>query len=54
MLSVNDGISYEDLLTESSLMVTDYSGVQFDFAYMKKPIIYYQFALFTGKAGLFI
>ena len=41
VLSVNDGISYEDLLTESSLMVTDYSGVQFDFAYMKKPIIYY-------------
>lgn len=34
-------ISYEKMLTESSLMVTDYSGIQFDFAYMKKPIIYY-------------
>lgn len=34
-------ISYEQLLTESSLMVTDYSGVQFDFAYMRKPIVYY-------------
>ena len=22
-------------------MVTDYSGVQFDFAYMKKPVVYY-------------
>ena len=22
-------------------MVTDYSGVQFDFAYMRKPIVYY-------------
>lgn len=33
--------SYEKLLTESSLMVTDYSGVQFDFAYMKKTIVYY-------------
>jgi CDP-glycerol glycerophosphotransferase (TagB/SpsB family) len=22
-------------------MVTDYSGVQFDFAYMRKPILYY-------------
>lgn len=32
---------YEQLLTESSLMVTDYSGVQFDFAYMRKPIVYF-------------
>lgn len=32
---------YEKILTESSLMVTDYSGVQFDFAYMRKPILYY-------------
>lgn len=35
------GASYEKLLTESSLMVTDYSGIQFDFAYMRKPIVYY-------------
>lgn len=35
------GTSYEQLLTESSLMVTDYSGVQFDFAYMRKPVVYY-------------
>lgn len=34
-------VSYEKMLTESSLMVTDYSGIQFDFAYMKKPILYY-------------
>lgn len=34
-------INYEKILTESSLMVTDYSGVQFDFAYMRKPILYY-------------
>lgn len=33
--------SYEKLLTESSLMVTDYSGVMYDFAYMRKPLIYY-------------
>ncbi len=38
--SVGD-MSYEEILTESSLMVTDYSGVQFDFAYMKKPIVYF-------------
>ena len=35
-------MSYEKILTESSLMLTDYSGVQFDFAYMQKPLIYYQ------------
>lgn len=34
-------MSYEKLFCESSLMVTDYSGVQFDFAYMRKPIVYY-------------
>ena len=32
---------YEALLTQSSLMVTDYSGVQFDFAYMRKPVVYF-------------
>lgn len=34
-------MNYEKILTESSLMVTDYSGVQFDFGYMRKPILYY-------------
>ncbi len=33
-------MSYEKILCESSLMVTDYSGVQFDFAYMRKPVVY--------------
>jgi CDP-glycerol glycerophosphotransferase (TagB/SpsB family) len=31
------------LLRESKLMITDYSGVGFDFSYMYKPILYYQF-----------
>lgn len=35
------GLDYEKILTESSLMITDYSGVQFDFSYMRKPIVYY-------------
>ena len=34
-------INYEKVFRESSLMITDYSGVQFDFAYMRKPVIYY-------------
>lgn len=33
----------QDLLKESKLLITDYSSVFFDFAYMMKPIIYYQF-----------
>lgn len=34
-------VNYEEILKESSLMVTDYSGIQFDFAYMRRPLIYY-------------
>jgi len=33
----------QSLLKESALLITDYSSVHFDFAYMKKPTIYYQF-----------
>lgn len=33
-------MSYEKVFCESALMVTDYSGVQFDFAYMRKPVVY--------------
>lgn len=33
----------QKLLIESSILITDYSSVFFDFAYMKKPILYYQF-----------
>lgn len=34
-------VNYEKILKESDLMVTDYSGIQFDFAYMRRPLIYY-------------
>lgn len=33
----------DELLRSSKLMVTDYSSVQADFAYMNKPIAYYHF-----------
>ncbi len=33
-------MSYEEMFRKSSLMVTDYSGIQFDFAYMRKPLVY--------------
>lgn len=41
LIAATDDLNYEKILTESSLMVTDYSGVQFDFAYMYKPVIYF-------------
>lgn len=31
------------LLRESALLITDYSSVHFDFAYMRKPVFYFQF-----------
>lgn len=34
---------YQKIFRESSLLVSDYSSVTFDFAYLKKPVIYSQF-----------
>ena len=33
----------QTLLKDSALLITDYSSVAFEFAYMKKPLIYFQF-----------
>lgn len=33
----------QDLLRKSSLLITDYSSVFYDFSYMKKPVIFYPF-----------
>lgn len=40
LISAIGDMSYEKLFCESALMVTDFSGVQFDFAYMRKPVVY--------------
>lgn len=37
------GSNYSELLNNSSLLITDYSSIAFDFAYVKKPICYYHF-----------
>ncbi len=44
-LEIADGHKYDvqDLLKRAALMITDYSSVNFDMLYMKKPVIYYQF-----------
>ncbi|WP_407377828.1 CDP-glycerol glycerophosphotransferase family protein [Methanobrevibacter sp.] len=34
--------SYQELFKKGAIMITDYSSVAFDFAYLKKPVIYYQ------------
>ena len=41
-INVSNEDSYHNLFNNSSIMITDYSSVFFDFAYLKKPIIYYQ------------
>lgn len=41
IVQATSDINYEDILTRSALMVTDYSGVQFDFAYQRKVLVYY-------------
>ena len=33
----------QDLINENYILITDYSTVSFDFAYNKKPVIFYQF-----------
>ena len=33
--------SYQELINNSSVLVTDFSSVFFDFAYLKKPVIYF-------------
>ena len=44
-IEVADGKKYDvqELLKTAALLVTDFSSVFFDFAYMRKPVIFYQF-----------
>ena len=44
-ITIADVLHYDvqQLLKESALLITDYSSVFFDFTYMKKPVLFYQF-----------
>lgn len=42
IIDINN-LEIQDLLKQASILITDYSSVYFDFAYMNKPVIYYQF-----------
>lgn len=46
-------VDVQFLLKQSAMMITDYSSVAFDFSFLHKPIIYYQFDRnrFLGKKG---
>ena len=56
---LTDKFSYKELFKKGSLFVTDYSSAAFDFAYLKKPLIYCQFdkdviySTHTYKQGYF-
>lgn len=39
----DDDKPYRDIISETALLVTDYSGVAFDFGYIEKPVVYAQF-----------
>lgn len=44
LLSMDD-IEFDKLVSESAMLITDYSSLAFDFAYLEKPVIYFQFDL---------
>ena len=43
IFSVFEFCNFQNLLLKSSLLITDYSSIFFDFAYLKKPTIYFHF-----------
>lgn len=40
---VNENVVYNNEFIENAVLLTDYSSVAFDFAYLKKPVVYTQF-----------
>lgn len=42
-VKLDDVKGYHQILCDSALMITDYSSVAFDFAYLEKPVVYYQY-----------
>lgn len=45
VLASAEQYSIQELLRKCSIMITDYSSVSFDFAYLGKPVFYFQFDL---------
>lgn len=43
IFSIRNQCNYQQYLIEASLLVTDYSSIFFDFAYLRRPVIYSHF-----------
>lgn len=43
VIGTNENYDIQQLLKQSVVLITDYSSVCYDFAYMHKPVVYYQF-----------
>ena len=43
IIMIPEDIRYKQVFAKSALLITDYSSTAFDFAFLKKPVIYYQF-----------
>lgn len=39
---IDPGVPFRQVFAQSDLLVTDYSSVAFDFAYLRKPVVYFQ------------
>lgn len=51
-ITINKGIAnYQKEFSENALLITDFSSVAFDFAYLRKPVIYTQFDFDTFFEG---
>jgi CDP-glycerol glycerophosphotransferase (TagB/SpsB family) len=51
----SDNISFQQELARSALLLTDYSSIAFDAAYLDLPVVYYQFdreSMFSGQHPL--
>lgn len=46
-------VVYRDMFAENQLLVTDFSSVAFDFAYLRKPVLYAQFDISNYDEGYF-
>ena len=42
-MSSTNGVDLQEYINKCKLLITDYSSVFFDFAYLEKPILFYQF-----------
>ena len=40
---IEPNMKYSEVFSKASLLITDYSSASFDFAFLKKPVIYFQF-----------